>query len=438
MLVLLYLYGVRQQFLYVNITDFTIDQGSYLKSAQLLKTSHYTALTDRNRMPLYPFLLSLLYKPGLNEEIFFARAKLFNITLSLFILLVLFRLFRQYLPLATAVILLLIHAFTVYMFKAAYAQAELLFYLLNFLSFLLMCRLLRPRSWQVTWKTAVFTGIILGLAHLTKASILPGLALFVGTAVLRALWGWLGKRPLTRPTRQFWQDLATPALVLFFFLLTIWPYIQNSKTQFGHYFYNVNATFYIWYDHWDDVLTGTRAHGDRIGWPTMPAEEIPSASTYFRSHSIAEISQRLGKGFLITLISMANSYGYLKYVVVIFSLVLGLFLFNPRRAITVLKEYMFVAVFVSSFFSIYLILYAWYTPIANGNRLVLALFSPGMFTFGFIIYQLFEEQLLVKISRNSSKVVHLGNLLHWLLGGILLVDGYIIFTTRIATLYGGF
>ena len=431
----LYLYGVRQQFLYVNTRSSTIDQETYLETAKSLKLSQYSILTDRNRMPVYPYLLSLVYEPGLSEEAFFARGKLFNIGLSLLILPILFGIFRRYLPWATAVILILIHIFTLYIFKAAYTQVELLFYLLSFLGYLLLAHLLyRPDSWQ----TAVFAGVLLGVAHLTKASVLPGLAVFVGTAGLQTAVQAIKNSDTLVFGRQTVLRVAVPALVLLFFLLTIWPYLQNSKNRFGHYFYNVNSTFYIWYDSWYDVLDGTRAHGDRLGWPDMPPEEIPSAAKYFQTHTLPEMGQRLAKGFLITLVSMADSYGYLKYMIILFGLVLSLSLFNRQRAWAILTQHFYLALFSFGFIVLYVLLYAWYTPIANGNRLVLALFSPITFTFCFIIYRLFDQQLLIQLNRKSTRTVHLGLLLNWLLGSLLLVDGYIILTERISLMYGGF
>lgn len=435
---LFYLYGVRQQYLYVNTDMTTIDQSSYLNAAKLLKTSNYTALTNRNQMPVYPFLLSLLYEPGLSDEAFFARGKLLNIVLSLLILPILFWIFRKYLPLFTAVNLFLIHTFTLYMFKAAYTQTELLFYLLNFVGFLLMCRLLWRPAWRDSWGTAVFTGILLGLAHLTKASILPGLALFVGIANLQLIFRQVVKRPSQPSVRQFFLDLSVPTLVLLFFLLTILPYIQNSKERFGHYFYNVNSTFYIWYDHWDEVEAGTKAHGDRLGWPDMPPEELPSAAKYFREHTPTQIFERFFNGFLVIMITTVNSYGYLVYFCLLASFVLTVAIVNRQRTMAIIRKYPFITLFVTSFFGAYLLLYAWYWPISSGNRFILALFSPAMFTLAFVMYRLFEKQLSLKTSRHSEKPINLGQLLNWILFAILLVDGYIILTVRVGTLYGGF
>ncbi len=436
--ILLYGYGVWQQYLYVNTDRFQTDQSAYLEAAKLLRTSNYTALTDRARMPVYPFLLSLLYEPGLSDEAFFARGKLLNVGLSLLILPILFWIFYRYLPLFTAVNLFLIHAFTLYIFKAAYTQVELLFYLLSFVGYLLMCYLLLKSETPGLWKTAVFTGVLLGLAHLTKASILPGLVLFVGTTVLQAIVRQF-KEPLNPfAPGAFLKRLVTPALVIFFFLLTIWPYIQNSKEQFGHYFYNVNSTFYIWYDHWDEVEAGTKAYGDRVGWPTLPADEIPTAAKYLREHSTSQIFERFFNGFLVILITTTNSYGYVVYFCLLSSLVLVLALVQRHRTVAIIKQHLFVGLFVVSYFAAYSLLYAWFWPISSGNRFILVLFSPAMFTLAIILYRLFAQQLSLKVRQNSTQTLHLGHLLNWIIFVLLLRDGYIILTERIGTMYGGF
>ncbi|GJM40737.1 MAG: hypothetical protein DHS20C20_10190 [Ardenticatenaceae bacterium] len=435
-LMLLYLYGVQQQFVLVN-TDMTrTDQAAYMATAEQLKTSQYATLTDRARMPAFSFLLSLFYEPGMSRDLLFYRGKLLNTAVSLISLPILFGVFRRYLPLFTAVNLSLIHAFTIYIFKAPFVQAELLFYLFNFLGYLLMCRFLwQPESDRGTWKTAVFTGILLGMAHLTKASILPGLALFIGIAVLQAIFRqW----KTSSPSRQFLRNLATPALVLLFFLLTIFPYIQNSKAQFGHYFYNVNSTFYIWYDHWDDVEAGTKAHGDRVGWPDMPPEEIPSAAKYFSEHSFTQIGQRLFDGLLVILITTLNSYGYWLYLFLLFGFVLVVALFNWQWTKTIVTQHLFLTLFIIGYFTLYILLYAWFWPISSGNRFTLALFSPMIFTLAFIMYRLFENQLLLKFNSQSTRMVHWGQLLNWTFSALLLVDLCITLSGRISTVYGGY
>src|SRR5450759_4696786 len=54
------------------------DQAAYLAYAQQMHDSSYAVVGDRNRMPAFPFLLSLIYHPGLSESEFLERAQTFN------------------------------------------------------------------------------------------------------------------------------------------------------------------------------------------------------------------------------------------------------------------------------------------------------------------------------------------------------------------------
>ena len=102
------------------------------------------------------------------------------------------------------------------------------------------------------------------------------------------------------------------ALVLCF-LAVLWPYLSTSKRVFGQYFYNVNSTFYMWYDEWGDAIKGTRAHGDRVGWPRLPADRIPGPAKYWREHSLQEIGARLAGGFRQMAIDLWSGFWALKF-----------------------------------------------------------------------------------------------------------------------------
>jgi hypothetical protein len=132
-------------------------------------------------MPLYPLLLSLVVRPGMTEVASFLAAKYFNLFLSMLLLaglaVVCFRRF----PALPALNLTLIVAFSVFVYKAGWVQAELIFYFLNTCLFLLMWRLLTEPDYR--W--AVAAGIAAALAHLTKASLWPGLILFAVFGILR-------------------------------------------------------------------------------------------------------------------------------------------------------------------------------------------------------------------------------------------------------------
>jgi hypothetical protein len=134
-------------------------------------------------------------------------------------------------------------------------------------------------------KLALLTGIWLGITQLSKAAVLPLLALFTVIFLVKEsieliqrlrINGFKGDR------KGSYYKLSCLFLVILCFLIVISPYIFKNKRIYGQYFYNVNSTFYIWYDSWDEVKQGTRAYGDRDGWPDMPENQIPSFSKYMR------------------------------------------------------------------------------------------------------------------------------------------------------------
>ena len=181
-LLLLYWLGAEGQLIFYNVRKGLTDQSAYLEYARLLKASGYTYPGDFNRMPLYRFLLSLILRPAMDDPGFFLAAKYFSLFLSIVLLAGLAVLFYRRSSTLHALSLLLIVAFTVFIYKARWVQAELLFYFLNACLFLLMWRLLERPSYA----QAAAAGIVAGLAHLTKASILPAWWYSVSSASVEA------------------------------------------------------------------------------------------------------------------------------------------------------------------------------------------------------------------------------------------------------------
>src|SRR4051812_23121407 len=70
------------------------DQGAYLAYAKAMYESGYAHIGQRNRMPIFPFLLSLIYRPGMTETEFLRQAQTFNVNLSIVLLFLLFFIFR--------------------------------------------------------------------------------------------------------------------------------------------------------------------------------------------------------------------------------------------------------------------------------------------------------------------------------------------------------
>ncbi len=363
-------HGVR-----VNRDIDRTDQGAYIEQGIAMRDSDYAYLNPRNRMPLYPGLLSLFMEKGAKPDAFFPTAKHINTALAFAGLIFVGAVFLRKFPRHHALNILFLAAFTVFLFKAAYVQAEVLYYFLTFAVFLLCWRLFgRPGFW-----TAVLAGGLLGLAHLTKASVLPGLLVVLVFLPLDGLWQrWKSNFP---PLGK----VGAAILVTVVFLASVYPYIANSKKVFGRYFYNVNSTFYMWTDSWKEAKARTRAAGDRKGWPDLPADQIPSFSNYLKTHSAGEIAWRIVKGISVVFNSMRGSYGYLGICLAYLAFAAFLVAWKWRLALRLFLRRPFPPLALLAYFGGYYLLVAWYSSIISGNRFILGLFLPFLFTVSAII-----------------------------------------------------
>jgi hypothetical protein len=368
------------------------DQSAYLGYARHLHESNYTVVEDRNRMPIYPFLLSLIYRPDLTETQFLTRAQGFNVNLSIVLLLLLFLIFRKFFPPLYAVALLAVAAFGVFLYRADRVQAELLFYFLSFCAFVLLLRMLvAPRWWL-----AILAGATVGLAHLTKASVLPALVLWAAVFLVQTLWNLRARRhdPLTA-----WRGLAMLAVVIATFLAVIFPYINTSKRIYGQYFYNVNSNFVMWCDSSTEGYEFLSAHGDKDQWRALPPDQLPSASKYWREHSVAQIAQRLIRGSLNLASQNAMAIGYYKFVIALVFTGVVLSAGHRRRALQLVGQAPVAAVFCALFFIGYFILYAWYDAIINDTRFVLSIFLPFLFAASLFVLRLGKDCIVALAGR---------------------------------------
>ena len=244
------------------------DQVAYLNFAKEANHSNFHYTGGRARMPPYPWIQGVLYTPELTDDEFFEQAKHVNVALSIVMLAALgvafyAKFFRIY---ATWSILCI--AFLVYAIKSPYVLVENLYYgLFAFAYFLSLEALVAPK-----WYKTIGCGVLFALVHFAKASALPALLLFASSYVVQFVIR-IVRRELTLECAR---DLILRALLpILVFLVLLSPYLLESKSRYGSYFYNVTTTFYTWYDSWGEVLEGTRAYGDRVGYPEMPPDHDP-------------------------------------------------------------------------------------------------------------------------------------------------------------------
>jgi len=350
-------------------------------------------------MPLYPFLQALFYSPDMDDLELFEQGKQYNLILSIVLLIVLFLVLLRLFGLFPAYLLILIIGFSLFIFKAAYVQAEILYYSLSALSFVLMLMMLtRP-----TWLRSIATGITVGLAYLTKGTILSSLPLFTFLYGIDLLLFAVQKN--INKNRESILIIARRSayllVVLAMFAVIITPYAQALKQRFGHYFYNVNTTFYIWYDDWAEVEVEEAKHQFVMQWPAHLADdELPGLRNYLRDHTWEQIADRFESGIRtqyknIFLKSFSVVNYWISYLLIF---LFGIFIqFKGFRKF--LKSNLVPLVFVILYFAGYLFAFAWYCPIACGRRFIYALYIPFL-----IVIFLGMRELVKYQPRGSDKV----------------------------------
>jgi hypothetical protein len=369
------------------------DQSAYLTHARQLYESNYTVVEDRNRMPVFPFLLSLIYRPGLSETEFLTRAQTFNVNLSIGLLLLLFLIFRRFFPPLYAIVLLAATAFGVFLYRAINVQTEVLFYFVSFCAFVLLLQMLIVPRWWL----AALSGATLGLAHLTKASVLPAFILWITVSVMQILWSF--KAQPKEPSLSPWRRVGMFLIVIATFLAVVFPYIQTSKRIYGQYFYNVNSTFVMWCDSGWEGFEFLNAYGYQGAWRALPPEQLPSLSKYWREHSVAQIGQRLLHGSLDLLTQNALAIGYYKFVLAFVVAGAVLWARQSRRVRHLLAERGFAAAFCVLFFIGYFFLYAWYDAIVNDSKFVLSIFLPFIFVASIVVLRLGRDRVVTLAGR---------------------------------------
>jgi len=386
----IFVYGAWRQSVELNLSETAGGQAPYFSEAtRIANEGVANYLGDRNRMPGVPALLSLFHHDDAAAS--FSQSKWVAILTSIAALVGLSCLFFSRLPRTLAVLAISISALSVFLPKASFVQAELLYYALFFATWLLMCRVL----YQPNVKTAVAAGLVAGLSYWVKASAPPLVIAFLFASICAAL---LRRRKIEtndheqNAQRSSRDTLASACVVAFVFIAVISPYLLDNKERFGHYFYNVNSTFFMWCDSWNEAKTFADQYDISEHYPDAPTDEIPSASRYWRTHSLSQITARFSYGFA-TLARQFFNAAYSRYVLALGAVCVFLMWQQRKRFCECTKYDAIVVAFTIAVIAGYLVVYAWYAPVAFGDRFILSL----------LLLILFAELLF--ISRTATGVI---------------------------------
>jgi hypothetical protein len=362
------------------------DQAAYLQYAKLMRESAYSFVGDRNRMPVFPFLLSLVYRPGMTEAEFLSVAQTFNVNLTILLLALLFLIFRRFFSVFYSIALVVITAFGVLIYRAGTVQVEPLFYFVSFIAFLFLLRLLIAP----TYSLAVIGGAACGLAFLTKASALAALPIWGVTFVIQSFFN--PRLSLSSPGHRITRRWGLLFALIASFVLTVSPYIWTSRQQYGQFFYNVNSAHYMWCDSWPEALS----YSDKLRDPATrnaSLNDLPSFQKYWRTHSAEQMIGRLFHGSGTLLQRSTKVVGYFKFVVFLAVVALALMIRHRRDFLDWIAQKPAAPIFCLLFFATYIVLYAWYGAVVTDSRFILALFLPFIFSASIIIRRLAQSHV---------------------------------------------
>ena len=203
-------------------------------------------------------------------------------------------------------------------------------------------------------------------------------------------------------------------LTLLVFLALLFPYLQESYEKYGSHFYNVNTTFYVWYDSWEEARTGTLAAGDDVGFPDLPPEELPGLEKYLREHTLQQVIERFVNG-ANKLVSYGCLYrdSTLRYdycgqvaaglVMFAFGLPLVLRRFAFQQIIEIGQSYFFAIVL----FLTYVPAALRYAAITGPDpRFVMALIVPFFWILGLLTHSARLQEHRITYGRTSVRTVH--------------------------------
>lgn len=430
-----YYLGATEHARILNTERGRADQSGYLWDAVGIHSGRHGGASgligERNRMPVYPWLLSWLYDPSMTPDEFFEVGKQWNIRLSLVLLGAIWLIARCFLPPLPSTSLVLAIGFGYFVFKAGYAQVELLYYTFFFATFVTCCRLLTADSAAARFRWAALSGVLAAVTHLTKAAVLPLVACLVAALAWQATAALLRERR----ARPLAHGLLAAVIFGVCFLGVLSPYLANSKRVFGHYFYNVNTTFYVWYDNWTLAALGTYRHGDGVGWPDLPSQAIPTMRSYWRTHDGAQIRDRVVDGMREMVVVSYQRLAYFKYVsmYLIFAGFVAVTAWPDVKAAA--RRRTALLVFLLLYGTAYALAIAFYKPISGTTlRMLLAHVAPLLFAASCLFWRTGVRDRRWILLRTPVGVEHF----HALVIATVCLDVMFTLWSRVTTDFAGY
>ncbi|MDR3403676.1 MAG: hypothetical protein P4L99_14350 [Chthoniobacter sp.] len=380
-----------------NVTQY--NQDAYLGLAKANLPFVWPAFTDGIRTPLFPFLIKAWASDD-NAQ-FFAAAKQANVCFGLIATALLAFYFWWKLPLLPALNVGTISALII-LPASVFVTAEAVYYTAFFFFWVVGWRLLVENP----LRSYALAGLLCAATYLAKPSTLLLSVCLVALSLVR----WIqversGTEDITWTGRRF---LIGAVVFYVSFLVPVLPKAYDMYQRAGDPFQNASE-YCFWMDDWQQCIPRLRDFSaNKV--KQMPPAERPSAVNYWQHHTRDQIWNRMTSGMLEQAHNLLFAEKSLKnflrpgpqlrivlpvrgaYLV---ALLLGTLLLATqgatgksrtqadRRTLWALAALGFTAHFLAISF---------YTPITGGDRLILAIYIPVLFSLAMGIEYLREER----------------------------------------------
>jgi hypothetical protein len=136
----------------------------------------------------------------------------------------------------------------------------------------------------------------------------------------------------------------------------------------------------VWYDDWPSASVGTYSHGDGVGWPTLPADQIPTWRTYLRDHTVGQIAGRFATGFLEMITVSYTRLWYFKALMLYGVLGLALVVSARPAFVSLVRAKPSLLLFLALYAMGYVAAVSFYHPISGTTlRMLLAHVAPFLY-----------------------------------------------------------
>ena len=370
---------------------------------------HYT---DGVVNPLWPWVASWVAPKRMDpsvpdavlpvDEVFFLRGKWLNVTLTgLFVLVLGFSIAKRFTILGTINCIVLV-GLGAFLPRSVYFQPEPLYYIFFFLAWVTAAAILRKNT---IWLYAAL-GVTSGLAYLAKASVLPLLAIFLIVSSVRLLAKAFGIGGEERKIIDEWNSGVHFLGILVLstgFLLTAGPRLEYAAKTYGNPIHSY-PSYWMWMDNFEEGFDWMNRFPDRRRLEGIIGYDMPSFETYRKTHSDNEVVDRAvdGTSYVVSrffdpprrvqkedesrpwnhILHYRGYYlGALAGILLLTGVAYSFHKENPDfPSHRIAPGSLSVGLFIVGTFAAYAVLYGWYVPIGKGDRFLLSLYAPLVFS----------------------------------------------------------